>query len=899
MTYADAASLGGDTVFEQVETAYEPNGNVILQTTRRRFHDATEFGVLGTPAAGTKARVSSTATYYDAADRPTDVVDVGTNGGAAWTRPATVPARSDTVLVSSVAYDDAGRVFGTTDPRGIETRTVYDLLGRTTKTVENYVDGTVSDTDDKTVEFTYFGPNSLRTLTARLTGGGVQTTEYVYGVGPGDGSTITSNDLLRETRHPDKTTGAASASEADLYAYNALGETISFQDRNDTVHAYSFDVVGRPTGDAVTLAMGSAVDATVLRIETAYDSAGRAFLFTSYDAASSGNVVNQVQREFNGLGQITKEYQSHSGAVDTGTTPKVQYTYSEMTGGANHSRVTSLVHPDGFTVGYQYAAGVNDRISRLTSIVNGATTLESFSYLGLATVVERKHPQPGVDLTYVGTGPGDGGDKYVGLDRFGRVVDHRWKTSSSDLDRSGYGYDRASNRTYKENLVNGTLSELYSYDGLNQLADFQRGTLNGTKDGIVGTPARTQSWDPDALGNFESVTTDGTPESRTHNAQNQLTGVGSNTLTFDANGNLTTDETGRTFGYDAWNRLVTVNSTGRYAYDPLHRRVKEGTRALYYTPAWQVVEERESGIVVARNVWSPVYVDALVLRDRDADASGDGTLEERLYALQDANFNGTALVTTAGDVAERLVQDPFGQVTVVDGGWVVQATSAYAWVYTFQGLRYDATADLHHARNRDYSPSLMRFVSVDPILLDAGDVNLYRFVDNCPASKVDPLGLQGTVVSIDFEFREPTDRIAQLQSRKDQVQYYGLNIPIITTIKGEGDISKCRFKRSVQDYVETTENGKKKVDRDDKAAQPDGPNPAIAKKSQVGNRWQYQDIDAPGLLVTKEYLPAKKKATYRFWVEDQAGNVLKEARYVVEQEIDANGKTKMSAKTLR
>ena len=56
------------------------------------------------------------------------------------------------------------------------------------------------------------------------------------------------------------------------------------------------------------------------RLETAYDGQGNAYLLTSYDASSGGNVVNQVQREFNGLGQMTKEYQSVSGAVNTGTT---------------------------------------------------------------------------------------------------------------------------------------------------------------------------------------------------------------------------------------------------------------------------------------------------------------------------------------------------------------------------------------------------------------------------------------------------------------------------------------------------------------------------------------------------------------------------------------------------
>jgi len=33
-------------------------------------------------------------------------------------------------LVSSVVYDAAGRQWKTVDPRGIESRTTYDLLGR-------------------------------------------------------------------------------------------------------------------------------------------------------------------------------------------------------------------------------------------------------------------------------------------------------------------------------------------------------------------------------------------------------------------------------------------------------------------------------------------------------------------------------------------------------------------------------------------------------------------------------------------------------------------------------------------------------------------------------------------------------------------------------------------------
>ncbi len=152
-------------------------------------------------------------------------------------------------------------------------------------------------------------------------------------------------------------------------------------------------------------------------------------LYLRQRPGSGGNIVNQVQRDFNGLGQLTKEYQSHSGAVNTGTSPKVQYAYSEMSGGANHSRPTSLTYPNGRVIDYIYASGLDSSISRLTSLLDNSVTLESFDYLGLGTVVKRAHPQPGVDLTYIkqsGESTGDAGDQYTGLDRFGRVVDQRW-----------------------------------------------------------------------------------------------------------------------------------------------------------------------------------------------------------------------------------------------------------------------------------------------------------------------------------------------------------------------------------------------------------------------------------------------------------------------------------------
>jgi hypothetical protein len=58
------------------------------------------------------------------------------------------------------------------------------------------------------------------------------------------------------------------------------------------------------------------VGGAIRRLETTYDGQGNAWLWTNYDAATRGNVVNQVEQAFNSLGQLITEYQATAGAVN-------------------------------------------------------------------------------------------------------------------------------------------------------------------------------------------------------------------------------------------------------------------------------------------------------------------------------------------------------------------------------------------------------------------------------------------------------------------------------------------------------------------------------------------------------------------------------------------------------
>ena len=97
--------------------------------------------------------------------------------------------------------------------------------------------------------------------------------------------------------------------------------------------------------------------------------------------------------------------------------------------------------------------------------------------------------QADVTLDYSGGSYSSGGTytsgtSMSGLDRFGRVLDQVWSQynpttrTSLNIDGYDYGYDFAGNVQTKANVMDAALSELYTYDGMKQLASAERGTLS-------------------------------------------------------------------------------------------------------------------------------------------------------------------------------------------------------------------------------------------------------------------------------------------------------------------------------------------------------------------------------------------------------------------------------------
>ena len=196
--------------------------------------------------------------------------------------------------------------------------------------------------------------------------------------------------------------------------------------------------------------------------------------------------------------------------------------------------------------------------------------------------------------TTVGTCPG--------FDRFGRVIDQNWQLETGGtVDRYTYGYDFASNRTWRQNEVrhtattNANLDEAYAYDGLHRLTVMDRGRLAADPDdGISGTVAG-HGYTLDQLGNWVHWDICGTTASptfsqtRTFNDANQIDtteedpGDDWQDFAYDAAGNrLQGGPVVRSLVYDAWGRLVEVkfltDTVSRCAYDGLGRRVYRSSR---------------------------------------------------------------------------------------------------------------------------------------------------------------------------------------------------------------------------------------------------------------------------------------------------------------------------------
>lgn len=226
-----------------------------------------------------------------------------------------------------------------------------------------------------------------------------------------------------------------------------------------------------------------------------------------------------------------------------------------------------------------------------------------------------------------------------------------------------------------------------------------------------------------------------TPPNTTTKAYNVVTSAtGTSTLSYDLNGNLTSDGY-RTFEWDAKNQLIAINYTGttkrtEFVYDGLGRRVKIAEKdngaltglKVYVWVGDAIAEEQDGTFTTTKRYYSQGFV-----------LSASGQSQVSYYYTRDHLGSTREVTDSNGAIHARYEYDPYGRVTKLSGD--VDSDFLYTGHY------YHSLSNLYLAKYRAYDPNTGRWLSRDPIE-EAGGINLYAYVGNGPIDHLDLLGLE-------------------------------------------------------------------------------------------------------------------------------------------------------------
>ena len=228
---------------------------------------------------------------------------------------------------------------------------------------------------------------------------------------------------------------------------------------------------------------------------------------------------------------------------------------------------------------------------------------------------------------------------------------------------------------------------------------------------------------------------------------NRLSADGTYTYAYDDEGNLTartkaSDGSQTLYAYDYRNRLTEVDAKvggvttvlATYTYDALDRRIgiaEAGATTWTVfdgTTTDPLLDFNGSGSQTARYLNGPQgnLVDALLARETSGGVAW--YLPDRLGSVKD-------LVDNTGVVVDHIDYNAYGKTTN-------ETAPSAGDRFGFAWLVRDPATGLNLAVRRTQDPISGRWTSEDPIGFEGGDANLYRYVNNRPASALDPSGTE-------------------------------------------------------------------------------------------------------------------------------------------------------------
>lgn len=636
-------------------------------------------------------------------------------------------------------------VATTAQQGGTATRTLTDVLGRTTETrtyagtQPNEIEyGAATDTSYTWVKYNYFRDGKQK----QVTGPDNAKWSYTYDL---YGRQDTAAD-------PDKGTTTT--------AYNALDQIQSTKDAANRTLVYGYDEIGRKTG----LWQTSVSDANRLT-EWTYDALlegmpDASIRYTGGKGQTGSKAYTKRVTAYDSMSRPTTTTLTlpaddplvTSGAVTATTTVEAAYridgtlkSTTEPAAGGLAKEIVSTAYnsyglPNGLSgiSGYLLGASYTDlgQVQQLTlgtSTVIGAKRvfLTNFYELGTGRLTDADvddqtrgpvrdttysyDPAGNVTSTFDYANTGNGADFQCFTYDGQRRMTEAWTPKTADCATMG--------RTVANLGGAAPYWTSYTYNAAGQRATEKQNTANPvTRTYCYNSAPRTHALKATATdGNCTDETTRYTYDA-TGNTITRVESAGSTTaqsLTWSAEGKLTKLAEGASstdYLYDADGELLIRRASGT-----------SGETVLYLG----ATEVHLKGTKDWANRYYSAAGSTIALRTNE-------TGSEKLHFLA-ADHHNTGNLSITADSTQTLTKRytaPFGAARGTSGG---------AWPddKTFLGKPTDTTTGLTHIGAREYDPTLGQFVSVDPLLaLDQHQsLNGYSYANNNPATLADPTGL--------------------------------------------------------------------------------------------------------------------------------------------------------------
>lgn len=645
-------------------------------------------------------------------------------------------------------YDSLNRIRRHSEPFSLPgtptlwSRNDYDLVGRVTK---------ITHPDGSDTEFVY---NGLTKTTINDHGH-----RHIASVNILGERVRIEDDIQGVTRYEYDAHGSLSkvidnAGNEIVTLYDPLGRKHETTDPDKGTWKYGFNAFGEMLWQQ---------DALGQRTEISYDSLGRTVRRKDFEAPATrssqttGPLVSETEWEYdtapNGMGQLARLEDLTSGYRQTFSYDdfgRASETVTRIDGTEYRSKVTYDEYSRTFQTFDQAGDGSYDDRG-VVKTYNSHGFVESISDAvivnGKSRTVYRKTLEVNERGQVVREVLGNGVVVSNGYDdETGRTIGIYSAGAEGEVQDLRYLWDTVGNLKYRHEYSGSKeLQELFSYDDLNRL----------TRQSVAGQTAIDVTYHDgqnEKLGNIKSKTGVGTYEyGQNGGGPHAVSRVGGIDYSYDANGNNTGSDDGRSIDYTVFNKVERVARNGHvseFKYGPDRSR-------------YQRIDSNASGTTTT------TYVGNIEVIERP-----DGTLEKKRYiggVVVQTIFHGN---NTTEDYREDLYifKDHLGSIDVIadNRGNVVQEMSFDAWgkrrnAANWQGLNdtqlaaFDSDVTNHgftghemldevgivHMGGRIYDADLGRFLQADPAIQSlflTQAINRYSYGMNNPLNGTDPSG---------------------------------------------------------------------------------------------------------------------------------------------------------------